>query len=308
MTLTFEDRRLSYLNGGGSVRRPAPRGIRPPAENGVRRVEFRILGSLQGTAGGRPLRLGGRRAHLVLASLLLAPGRIVPVERLIEAVWGAAPPVSARTQIAIAVSGLRRAIGDTAATVIETVAPGYRLRSDAAWIDTRTVEERVAEGRAAAAAGRLDEAVLFYRGALLHWQGPVLNGLDRSNLASAVLPWEELRLSLHEEAAEIDLVRGRHRTLAGTLMPVVAEEPYRERLRYLLMMALVRSGRRSEALTVYREGGRLLADELGQEPTHGLRILNEAILRDARDTHSARDTHNARTARGSGRSARRACC
>ena len=254
------------------------------------------MGALQGTVGGRPLRLGGRRSQLVLASLLLAPGRVVPVERLIEAVWGAAPPVSARTQIAIAVSGLRRAVGDTATSVIETVPPGYRLRADAAWIDTRTVQERVAEGRAAAAAGRLDEAVLFYRGALTQWRGPVLNGLDRSNIAPAVLPWEELRLSLHEEAAEIDLARGRHRTLAGTLMPVVAEEPYRERLRYLLMMALVRAGRRSEALAVYREGRRLLADELGLEPGHGLRILHEAILR------------NARTARGPGRSARRACC
>ncbi|MBO2451601.1 AfsR/SARP family transcriptional regulator [Actinomadura barringtoniae] len=280
-------------------------------------MEFRILGPLQGTVGGRPLRLSGRQSRLVLASLLLAPGRVVPVERLIEAVWGVASPVSARTQIAIAVSNVRRAIGDTAGSVIETVAPGYRLRGDASWIDTRTVEERVAEGRAAAAVGRLDEAVLFYRGALLQWRGPVLHGLDRSNLAPAVLPWEELRLSLHEEAAEIDLARGRHRTLAGALMPVVAEEPYRERLRYLLMMALVRSGRLNEALAVYREGRRLLAGELGLEPGPGLRGLNESILRNARDARDAQDagdarstrsTRNARMARGPARSARHACC
>jgi DNA-binding SARP family transcriptional activator len=282
---------------------------------------------------------------MVLASLLLAPGRVVQVERLIEAVWGPEPPASARTQIAIAVSGLRRAIGDTGTNddrgphggggsgggggVIETVAPGYRLRADAAWIDTRTVEERVADGRAAVATGRLDEAVLFYRGALRLWRGPVLIGLDRSNLASSVLPWEELRLTLHEEAAEIDLARGRHQTLAGALMPVVAEEPYRERLRYLLMMALVRAGRRSEALAVYREGRRLLADELGLEPGRGLRTLHEAILRDDPGVHASLPLQNAqrsmqqqtqstpsavhyprnaRAARGPARSARRSCC
>lgn len=83
-----------------------------------------------------------------------------------------------------------------------------------------------------------------------------------------------------EEAAQVDLALGRHHELVGELMGPVSEHPFRERLRALLMMALVRAGRQSEALAVYRDGRRIIADELGLEPGRGLRELHEAILRD----------------------------
>lgn len=247
----------------------------------TRRVEFRILGPLRAGVQGEPVDLGGARARLVLAALLLEADRPVPVERLADVVWGDRPPSSARTQIAIAVSGLRRAFRDAGRPrVIETVRPGYRIPAAAAAIDAAAAEELIGAARRDAAAGRLSRAAEGFRAALALWRGPVLDGLDRPRIEAGALRWEELRLAAVEEAAHVDLLLGRHRELIGELVGPVGEHPYRERLRGLLMTALARAGRPSEALEVYREGRRLLAADLGLEPGRELRELQMGILRD----------------------------
>ncbi|MEU5876976.1 AfsR/SARP family transcriptional regulator [Spirillospora sp. NPDC047279] len=237
---------------------------------------------MQAAEGDRRIELPGVRARLVLAMLLLEPGRVVATERLVEAIWEAEPPPSMRTQIAIAVSGLRRTFREAGLDdVIETVSPGYRLRAGAVRTDASVAEERVAAARDAATAGRTGEAVRLYHAALALWRGPVLAGLDSAPLATGALRWEELRLTGTEELAELELVRGHHHELTGDLMALVAENPFRERLRAQLMTALARSGRQAESLAVYQEGRRILSDDLGLEPGRVLRDLHEAILADA---------------------------
>lgn len=245
------------------------------------RVSFRILGPLRAAVQGEPVDLGGGRARLVLAALLLDADRAVPVERLVDVVWDDRPPSSARTQIAIAVSGLRRAFRDAGgAQVIETVRPGYRIPVDAAEIDAPAAAELIGAARRDVAAGRLVGAGGRFRAALALWNGPVLAGLDSPMIRAGALRWEELRLTAIEEAAHVELGLGRHRELIGELIGTVEEHPYRERLRGLLMMALARAGRQSEALGVYREGRRRLDEELGLEPGRELRELQLGILRD----------------------------
>ncbi|MFG1998665.1 BTAD domain-containing putative transcriptional regulator [Spirillospora sp. NPDC048911] len=240
------------------------------------------MGPLQAVDGGRQITLQGPRPRLVLAVLLLDPGRVVPVERLVEAIWDGEPPSSMRTQIAIAISSLRRAFREAGLDdVIETVTPGYRIKADAVRVDARIAEERVAAARHAADGGHAEEAIALYRQALALWRGPVLSGLDSSQLTTGGLRWEELRLTATEELAELELARGHHHEVAGELMALVAENPFRERLRALLMTALARSGRQAESLAVYQEGRRILADDLGLEPGRTLRELHEAILKDA---------------------------
>jgi DNA-binding SARP family transcriptional activator len=252
------------------------------------RVSFRILGPLRAEVGGEPVDLGGRRARLVLAALLLEPDRPVPVERLVDVVWRDRPPASARTQVAIAVSGLRRAFRCAGCSwhVIETVRPGYRLPMQAGSIDALEAEERIAAARRAVTGGRPAEAADLFRGALALWEGPVLPGLAGTPIEPVALRWEELRLTAVEEAAQVELVLGRHRELVGELMGPVGEQPFRERLRALLMIALARAGRQSEALDVYREGRRVMDDELGLEPGRELRDLHTAILRGDPPTQS----------------------
>ncbi|WP_171064696.1 AfsR/SARP family transcriptional regulator [Actinomadura soli] len=251
------------------------------------RVNFRILGPLRAGVRGEQIDLGGDRARLVLAALLLAPDRPVPVERLVDGVWPDGPPESARTQVAIVVSGLRRAFcrAGTDRQVIETVRPGYRVSAENVTIDALAAERHIAAARRDAAAGRLASAAGRFHAALALWDGPVLAGLGGPLVEAGAVRWGELRLAAVEEAAQVELALGRHRELVGELLGPVGEHPYRERLRALLMLALARAGRQSEALDVYHEGRRRLDEELGLEPGRELRDLHAAILRDDPSTH-----------------------
>ncbi|WP_173524434.1 AfsR/SARP family transcriptional regulator [Nonomuraea antri] len=237
---------------------------------------FGILGPLAVTVGGRPVHIGGSRTRATLAALLLADGRIVSVERLIDQVWGEEPPLSGRNQVAIAVSALRKAFraagGDP--DVIETVASGYRLHTVA--LDARQAEVNLARARQAPPAAK----AALLRETLGLWRGQVLGGIGSRPLRAVAGRWEELRLSALEDWAEAELDLGGHRELVGVLGVAVAEHPLRERIRSQLMLALHRSGRRAEALEVYDRGRTVLVEELGLEPGQVLRDLHAAILRD----------------------------
>lgn len=246
-------------------------------------VEFRILGVLEAAVGRRPVRPPGGRSRLVLAALLLDAGRVVPVSRLTAAVWGHDPPSSARTQLAICVSGLRRAVRTAGGGDgwLQTAGSGYRVRADAVRLDAAAAGAALAEGRRAAAAGRAEHAAAVLGRALGLWRGPVLAGLDGEVVAAGARRWEELRLTVAEEFADAELSLGRHRELADDLWPLVLENPFNERLRGQLMTALALAGRRCDALRVYRDGRRLALDELGVEPARPLRDLHETIMSDA---------------------------
>ncbi|MEO3805139.1 BTAD domain-containing putative transcriptional regulator [Nonomuraea sp. B1E8] len=242
-------------------------------------VAFKILGPLEAVAGGRPVRLRGQRARAVLAMLLVAEGQIVSTDRLATA-WGDDPPASVRNQVTIAVAVLRRALREADADpgVIATESSGYRLRAPAT--DAAVAESRIAEGRRAAEEGREAEASTLFGEALALWRGPVLTEMETEEVRAAAARWEEMRLAVAEERAELELRLGRHSELAAELEALLAEHPLRERLRGLLMLALYRSGRRAGALEAYRMGRRLLADELGLDPGPELRRLEAAILAD----------------------------
>ena len=112
------------------------------------------------------------------------------------------------------------------------------------------------------------------------WRGPALAGAASEALRRTAAPrLEEARLVALEERLEIDLRLGRHAELVGELEALVAAHPDRERLRRQLMLALYRSGRQAEALTVYRNTRQVLVEELGLEPSPALQQLERAILR-----------------------------
>jgi len=246
-------------------------------------VQLDILGPLRASAGGRPVRLGGRRARLLLALLAVEKGRVVPVARLIDELWAERPPASARTQVAIVVSGVRRAFRDAGGgPVIDTVGAGYRLRAEEVRLDADEAAQGVAAARAAARAGRHAAAEEGLRRALALWRGPALCGLEGAVVESAARRWEELRAAAVEELAEAGFAQGRYREQIGDLAALVAREPLRERPRELLMAALARSGRRAEALEAYAEGRRLLGERLGVAPGRRLRELHGEILRETR--------------------------
>ncbi|WP_166427388.1 AfsR/SARP family transcriptional regulator [Nonomuraea mesophila] len=225
------------------------------------------------------MRLRGPRARAVLAMLLVADGQALSIDRLATA-WGDDPPASVRNQVMIAVAVLRRGLREAGADpgIIATEGSGYRLRAPAT--DAAVAESKITEGRRAAEEGREAEASTLFGQALALWRGPVLTDLETEDVRAAAARWEEMRLAVAEERAELELRLGRHSELAAELQALLAEHPLRERLRGLLMLALYRSGRRAGALEVYRTGRRLLVDELGLEPGPELRRLEAAILAD----------------------------
>jgi DNA-binding SARP family transcriptional activator len=237
-------------------------------------VEFRILGPLEVAEEGRPLTLGGPRQRALLAILLTRANEVVSNDGLIGELWGARPPRTAANALQYHVSQLRKTLGPSDAIV--TREPGYLIRVAPHELDLLRFEQLVEEARRAPA----DRAARLLRDALSLWRGPALADLATEPFAQAeILRLEELRLAALELRIETDLALGRHRELVGELEVLVHEHPLRERPRAQLMLALYRTGRQAEALDLYREGRRLLVDELGIEPGLELQELEKAILR-----------------------------
>ncbi|MGW8987707.1 AfsR/SARP family transcriptional regulator [Streptomyces parvus] len=244
------------------------------------RLSFQVLGPLKVSVDGRPLLLRSARQRTVLAVLLLTPGRTVSVDALADAVWHSDPPATARNQIAICVSALRKTFREEAgvSALIETLLPGYVLHLEGHYVDVADLHESAAAARAAVEAGDAAEAASRFEDALALWSGPVLDGLDGGALRGAVDRISELRVDLAEEYATVQLRQGRYRSVVESLGPVVADHPLREHARAVLMQAYHLSGRRSEALDCYREGRRVLVEELGVEPGAELRELHSTVL------------------------------
>ncbi|MEU5126736.1 AfsR/SARP family transcriptional regulator [Streptomyces mobaraensis] len=246
------------------------------------RLAFQVLGPLKVSADGRPLLLRSARQRAVLVLLLLTPGRPVSVEALAEAVWHGDPPATARNQIAICVSALRKTFRDEAGVddLIETLLPGYVLHSEGHYVDVADLYESAAAARAAVEAGNAAEAAARFEHALALCSGPVLDGVDGGALSGTAGRITELRTNLIEEYATLRLGQGHYRSAVECLAPVVAEHPLRENARAILMRAYHLSGRRSEALDCYREGRRVLVAELGVEPGPELREAHREVLED----------------------------
>ena len=227
-------------------------------------VSFNVLGPLEAVRDGVAVPLGGPRPRAVLAALLLAGGRPVHIDTLVDAVWGDRPPGTAVKTVQKYVSHLRARLG---AAVIVSRAAGYELV--AGELDSRRFEELAAEPAEAA----LTEALALWRG------DPYADLPDFAAAQAERHRLAELRLSAVEALAEERLALGRYGPLVGWLEQLVAANPLRERLWGVLMLALYRSGRQAEALAAYRRLRTALVEELGTEPTPALRALHDRLLR-----------------------------
>lgn len=234
---------------------------------------FRILGPLEAISGAGPVRLGGSRQRSVLAILLLDANRVVSIDRLADELYGAAPPVSAVTQVHRQISELRALlepgrVPGGGGSVIETVSPGYRIRVAPDALDLLTAERRAGDAAGAMAGGDAETAVARYREALAQWRGAPLADLAFEPFArSAVERLDGLRLAIHERCIAAELELGRGAGLVTELERLVQDHPLHEGLRGQLMIALYRAGRQAEALERFREGRRALVEAFGLEPT-----------------------------------------
>ncbi|HMI98488.1 MAG TPA: AfsR/SARP family transcriptional regulator [Gaiellaceae bacterium] len=237
-------------------------------------TRFRVLGPLEASVDGQPVVLPGGKPSALLARLLLDAGRVVSVEALVDSLWGERAPPTAQKVLQVYISQLRKVLG---AGQIETRAPGYLLRAERDEHDLGRFEALAESARGVGDPARraklLGEALSLWRGA------PLAEFRDEAFAPAAARRLEELRLRALEQRIDADLELGEHGRLVGELEALVEQEPLREWPRRQLMLALYRAGRQAEALERYREGRRLLVQELGIEPSPRVQELERAILR-----------------------------
>ncbi|WP_234327914.1 AfsR/SARP family transcriptional regulator [Streptomyces sp. NRRL F-2664] len=248
---------------------------------------FAVLGPVRAWRGAEALPSGTPQQRALLAVLLLRDGRTATAPELIDAIWGEDPPQQALATIRTYASRLRKVV---APGLLVTESGGYaiRLRS-AATLDLGVARGLAADAEAARAAGDRSLARTLLTRALDLWEGEPLAGVPGPHAETERTRLAEWRLQLLETRLDLDLEVGHHAEAVSELTALTAAHPLRERLRELLMLALYRSGRQAEALAVYADTRRLLADELGVDPRPELAALQQRILNADADLARAED-------------------
>ncbi len=246
-------------------------------------MHYRLLGPLQVTQGAAAVDIGPPKQRAVLAALLLAQGRVVSTDRLIDAVWGDEVPGSATASLQAYISNLRKALrSDTgAASPIVRQSPGYYLAASTAdVVDLIAFTEHCVAARAAITAGGWRDALAATDAALALWRGPLLEDLrDEDWVRRESAGVEELRAECRENRVTALLALGRSAEALADAVRLRADDQLRDRACWLLMLALYRTGRGPEALDAYATHAAHLDAELGLEPGTELRDLQTAILR-----------------------------
>ncbi|MBE1500970.1 DNA-binding SARP family transcriptional activator/tetratricopeptide (TPR) repeat protein [Amycolatopsis lexingtonensis] len=243
---------------------------------------LQLLGPVKAWSGEVELDLGSAHRRTVLAALAVNPNRTVSREELIDAVWGEAPPQSAQGSIYTYVSGLRRALEPGRAKgegpqLLASIGSGYSLRLDSGAIDVHRFDALREQALRKQGAGDLRGAREDLEEALGLWHGVPLSGLPGPFAAAQRARLTEVRLATVERRAEVVLESGGHAELVAELTALTREHPFRETLRGLLMRALVRADRRTEAIAVYTDVRDRLVESSGTEPGPALRRLYDQL-------------------------------
>ncbi|NIJ12314.1 putative ATPase/DNA-binding SARP family transcriptional activator [Saccharomonospora amisosensis] len=242
-------------------------------------MKFGVLGPLLVLADSdQGPHIGGPRARSLLALLLLTPGKVVTTETLIDGVYGERPPGDATNALQAQLSRLRRALGE--ARLIVARAGGYLLDVEPTDVDAHRFEALTRRGRQALAEGDPGTASALLGEAVALWRGPALADVRDAPFAEAqVARLEESRATAVEDLVRARLSLGESDAVLADLSELIATHPLRERPRALLMRALHACGRRSEALAVFADARRVLAEELGTEPSGELAATHLEVLR-----------------------------
>jgi DNA-binding SARP family transcriptional activator len=248
-------------------------------------MRFNVLGPLEIVADdGRVLNPKAPKVCQVLGLLLLRANEAVSADELVEELWGERPPRSALSTMQTYIYYARKLFGDDAAgpggrVLLATRPPGYSMQVTACELDMVQFESLLADARASLAGGRPEAAVTALDQALGLWRGrPLANITGGPALAARAHRLEEVRLRAVELRIEALMLRGEHRDLVAELRTLIVAHPFHEWFHGQLIKALIRCGRRAEALESYRHLRRILSEELGVEPMPEIQLLRQEIL------------------------------
>ncbi|WP_407698155.1 AfsR/SARP family transcriptional regulator, partial [Streptomyces jumonjinensis] len=245
-------------------------------ETGGAGLRFGVLGPVRAWRDGEALPSGSPQQRALLAALLLRDGRTATAAALIDAIWGEDPPSQALAAVRTYASRLRKIL---TANALVSESGGYAIRVRRECLDLFVAQELAASAEKARAAGDRNQARAQIDKSLGLWDGEALANVPGPYAENQRARLDEWRLQLLETRLELGLEAGCHAEAVSELTALTAAHPLRERLRELLMLALYRSGRQAEALAVYADTRRLLAEELGVDPRAELSQLQQRILR-----------------------------
>ncbi|GAA2282208.1 hypothetical protein GCM10010149_28550 [Nonomuraea roseoviolacea subsp. roseoviolacea] len=251
-------------------------------------MEVKLLGPLVASQNGMSITPIPRKPRQVFSLLALHAGTVVTVASFVEELWGMHPPTSALSTLQTYILQVRRGIAaalgatrtDAAKNVLRTCYGGYLLDIDPGDVDVHRYEQLSAAGKQAFEAGQWESASALFRDALDIWRGEALVDVHAGlRIGVEVARLEESRLGVLEARIETDLRLNRHVGLLAELSALTARYPMHENFWAQFMIALHRSGRKSQALENFIKLRTTLVSELGVEPSARLQHLQQAILR-----------------------------
>ncbi|MCM2410326.1 AfsR/SARP family transcriptional regulator [Streptomyces sp. RKAG290] len=244
----------------------------------MREPTFGVLGPLQVRAHGVPVRIGGAKPRAVLATLLLQPSGFVSLDLLTEVLWPGGAPRSAVANVRTYVRALRLRLPPAAVAGLRTEPSGYSLEIAPGEVDMLLFEQQLTAARAARDRGEDAAALRAYEAALGLWRGGVLQDVPSSVVWDPTITrMEGLRSVAVDECLELRLRLGDYAHLVSGLRSRLTESPLREDLWRMLVYALNDAGRSAEAQFAYAEAERVIAAELGIEPSEPLRAIGAEV-------------------------------
>jgi DNA-binding SARP family transcriptional activator len=246
-------------------------------------MRFQVLGNFEVLADARDITPSAPKLRQAFALLILRHNEIVPVETLIDELWGIRPPSQAVRTVQTYIYELRRNLavlnGEDGKQLLLTRPSGYMATVHPNALDVHSFSNLVKDGREALVVGNPAGAKELLTRALSLWHGRALANVDRGDLLEVhATELEESRLRAMEMRVDADFQLNQHFELIGELKSLAAANPLHEGFHAKLMLALYRSGRRSEGLAVYQQLRRRLIDELGLEPVPEAQRLQQALL------------------------------
>jgi DNA-binding SARP family transcriptional activator len=243
-------------------------------------VQFRVLGPVDLVDGDRAIALPKPRSRAVLAYLLLSANHLVTTDSIVDAIWGEAPPSTARNQIQVDISALRRSMRQHGLRdPIQTSLSGYQIGLRQDELDLSLFHELRQAASSLSENDDLSAASSRLRKALDLWRGHPLGDVSGAFVDAARVALTEQHLTAFEDWAEFELRLGRHRAVVAELNPLALQHPLRERIVQQLAIALHREGRTAEALSALRRLRTTLAGELGVDMSPALAQLEVSMLR-----------------------------
>ena len=253
-------------------------------------MEFQLLGDLQASHEGRRIALGGHRQRCVLAVLLLEPGRVVPVDRIVARAWPADSPETAAELVTSYVSRLRRSLAMTGQIDLVSRRPGYMAQIDRDLIDAHRFARLVRQARRDREGLDAERAASRLRGALDLWHGSALADLDSPWFANQRSRLEQSRLDAFEDLVEIELSVDRAAEIVTHARDMAEAHPERERLSALTVRALDSVGESAQAADFAARMIRTLR-KMGLE-------ASPALLQAQHDALMPKGEHRVRTSPG----------